>query len=482
MTEQMLLVVAPYLVLGLATAVVMLVAAFGGSLRVVALLTGATLLLALAAIGVVPASASRAATALFVVDDYALFYTGLLLLASLAVVVLSFGYFSSRAEEHGSFYVLLLLATLGASALAASTHFASFFLALEVLSVSLYALIAYQHERAIAIEAGMKYLILAGASSAFLLFGIALLYADVGSMALGDVARVASGALGLFGAAMVVAGVGFKLAVVPFHLWTPDVYQGSPAPVTAFIATVSKGGVFAVLLRFFGQTGVRQESLFLAFAFIAIASMFAGNLLALQQANVKRLLAYSSISHLGYILVAFTASGALGATAATFYVVAYMVTVLGAFGVVSVLSDVGREAELPGDYRGLFWRRPLLAVVFTAMLLSLAGLPLTAGFIGKFYVVLAGIGAAGGGLMGAVLWVLVVSLVVASTIGLFYYLRLAASLYAREPGESMVWPALHPPSLGGLVVLVVLTLLLVGLGTYPTPVLDLIQATVTRLA
>ena len=227
---------------------------------------------------------------------------------------------------------------------------------------------------------------------------------------------------------MILVGVGFKLAVVPFHMWTPDVYEGAPAPVTAYIATVSKGAVFALLLRYMlPVSGDTSSTLFLALAAVAIASMLAGNLLALRQDNVKRILAYSSIAHLGYLLVAFLATGQRAGVAVGFYLIAYFATTLVAFGVVSVLSTDERDAGLMLDYRGLGARRPWLAAIFTVALLSLAGMPLTMGFIGKFVIVTAGAGAA--------LWALVIVLVVTSTIGLYYYTRLIIAMYVRRPEE-----------------------------------------------
>jgi NADH-quinone oxidoreductase subunit N len=275
------------------------------------------------------------------------------------------------------------------------------------------------------------------------------------------------------GVGMLVVGIGFKLAVVPFHMWTPDIYEGAPAPVTAFVATVSKGSMFALLLRFFTPLDIHVSgALFAVFALIAIASMLVGNLLALLQNNVKRILAYSSIAHLGYLLVAFLASGALAITAVTFYLVAYFVTTLGAFGIITVLSTSARDADRLDDYRGLFWRRPWLAGIFTSTLLSLAGIPLTAGFVGKFYLVAAGVGSA--------LWPLVIILVVTSAVGLFYYLRLVAAMYIQPPQEevSVVASSL---SLAGSLVLAALMLLLVWLGVYPAPFIDMIQATAARL-
>jgi NADH-quinone oxidoreductase subunit N len=263
---------------------------------------------------------------------------------------------------------------------------------------------------------------------------------------------------------MIIVGVGFKLAVVPFHLWTPDVYEGAPAPVTAFIATVSKGAVFAVLLRLTAMMDLRPGTpVFQALSVIAVASMFGGNLLALQQENVKRLLAYSSIAHAGYILVALLAGGPDGRAAVFFYLAAYFITTLGAFGTVSVLSRKDGDAVDIEDYQGLAWRRPWLAAVFVPMLLSLAGMPLTAGFVGKFFLAAAGIGSS--------LWVLVAALAASSVIGLFYYLRLIALLFAGPGG---VVPVPASPSFANGSALAILVLLLLLVGIYPGPLLDLV--------
>ena len=372
-------------------------------------------------------------TPLISMDAYTLFFIGLITAATAVVVVLSRGYLKRLPLHPEEYYVLLLTATLGGAALVASTQFASFFLGLEILSVSLYALIVYPVYRADAVEAAVKYLVLAGATSAFLIFGMALVYAEGGTMTAAGVSRLIAGlgsesAIITVGVVMILVGVGFKLAVVPFHMWTPDVYEGAPAPVTAYIATVSKGAVFALLLRYMLPVSSDTSStLFLALAAVAIASMLAGNLLALRQDNVKRILAYSSIAHLGYLLVAFLASGERAGVAVGFYLVAYFATSLVAFGVVTVLSSGERDADLMLDYRGLGARRPWLAAIFTVALLSLAGMPLTMGFIGKFLIVTAGGGAA--------LWALVVILVVSSTIGLYYYTRLIVAMYVRRPEE-----------------------------------------------
>ena len=265
---------------------------------------------------------------------------------------------------------------------------------------------------------------------------------------------------------LISVGIGFKLAVVPFHMWVADVYEGAPAPVTAFIATVSKGAVFALLLRFFLPAEMlRGNAPGVFLAAIAVASMVAGNLLALFQDNVKRLLAYSSIAHMGYLLVAFLAGGPLRVTAVVFYLIAYFISSLGAFGVVTVLSGPERDADRLEDYRGLFFRRPWLAGAFTAMLLSLAGIPLTVGFIGKFTILAAGV--------GDFLWILVGTFVVTSAIGLFYYLRVLVALYSPLPTAAGV---AAPPMPAGVLALTILTALLLGLGIYPGPLLEAISA------
>ena len=337
---------------------------------------------------------------------------------------------------------------------------ASFFLGLEVLSVALYALIGYERANSLGVEAALKYLVLAAASAAFLLFGMSLLYAESGDLGFAGIAKAyaAHSAVVLpAGLALLVVGIGFKLAVVPFHLWTPDVYQGAPAPVTALIATVSKGAMFALLLRLFRQLAPEPNSpAMFVFVMIAIASMFAGNLLALLQDNVKRMLAYSSIAHLGYLLVAFLAAGPLRDQAVAYYLTAYFVTTLGAFGVVTILSGTERDADRLADYRGLAWRRPWAALVMTAMLLSLAGIPLTAGFIGKFYVIAAG--------AASQMWMLLVILVINSAIGLFYYLRVVATMFMPAGALAVT----KPPMPLAAFALAVLTLLLVLFGIAPS--------------
>jgi NADH-quinone oxidoreductase subunit N len=426
-----------------------------------------------------PETLPRPVGALLVADLYGYYYWGLLIAASLAVTLLGYGFWKTSAERVEEFHLLVPLATLGSAVLVSSSHLVTLFLGLEILSLALFGLVAYERSRVTSLEAGLKYLVLSSAASAFLLFGMALIYAQLGSLEFRELAAdEVTGdwsVLVLAGLALMVAGLGFKLSLVPFHLWTPDVYQGAPAPVSAFIASVSKAGVLGLLLRFFTETGAGElPAVTLLLSLIALASMYAGNLLALLQSNLKRLLAYSSISHLGYALVALIVPGVAGPEAATFYLTAYVLTILAAFGVVTALSTAPREAEWLEDYRGLFWRRPLTGAALTAALLSLAGIPLTAGFLGKFLVIAAGV--------SALLWVLVISVVVTSTIGLFYYLRVLVAVYAA-PDAEVTGPAVGRLPVAAVGTLAVLVFALLGFGVYPTRLLDAIReasASLTR--
>jgi NADH-quinone oxidoreductase subunit N len=461
----------PLIVITATALPLMLVIAFYRSHAIAAFLTIAGIALSFYTLEAAYGIAPRRVTALLIIDQYSVFYTGLVLAASFAVALLSYGYLRKHIGNHEEFYVLLLMAVLGSAVVIASSHFASFFLGLEILSVSLYALVAYVKTSDRGTEAGIKYLVLAAVSASFLLFGIALIYAQLGTLSFSGIAAAKTVTGNLFyiiGTILIIVGVGFKLALVPFHMWTPDVYEGAPAPVTAFIATVSKGALFAFLLRYFSLAEVNSDrALFITFSLVAVASMFIGNLLALMQNNVKRILAYSSISHLGYLMVAFLAGKAYALIAVTLYLVAYFITTLGAFGIVSVLSGSEGDADDLAHYRGMAWKRPFLSAIFTAMLLSLAGIPLTAGFIAKFYIMGAGVGSG--------LWLLVSVLVATSAIGLFYYLRIIITLYKRPAEEES--PAMtERTTVTGGAVLAALAALLLWLGIYPSVFIEMIQA------
>jgi NADH-quinone oxidoreductase subunit N len=411
----------------------------------------------------------------FIIDRFGLYYQALLLSATFVVTIFSYislgKFFPGKRKEE--FYILLMLATLGSCMMVVSTHFISFFVSLETLTISLYTLVSYYRERKKAIEAGLKYLVLAAMSSAFLLFGMALIYAVSGTMSFSGLATVtANMAQGpsviiISGIALMIVGIGFKLAVVPFHIWAPDVYEGASAPASAFIATVSKGGVVALLLRFFYMANLyRYGDVMLSFTVIALLSMLIGNLLAIRQNNVKRILAYSSIAHLGYLLVAFIVGKGMGIQAATFYITIYMIALLGAFGMITIISGPGEETAELSAYSGLFWRKPLLAASFTVFLLSLAGIPLTAGFIGKYFLLNAGLAKAQ--------WLLAFVLVISSVIGLFYYLRVVVTMMKQEEQTAGITQPLVI-SFTGIFVLTALGILILCLGFDPEWLISIVD-------
>jgi NADH-quinone oxidoreductase subunit N len=482
MTVLELQAISPLITLATVVMVTLMIIAFARNHKAVVVTTILGLLLTLASISCVVTVMPVQATPLLMVDQFALLFTALILLATIAVSLLAYDYFNGHSGRAEEFYILLMLSAMGAIVLVSSTHFASFVLGLELLSISLYALISYPLKGLIPLEAAVKYLILSGVASALLLFGAALVYAGLGSLSFVELGKgfmpdsVSTQAYITIGSALMLAGFAFKLSLVPFHMWTPDVYEGAPAPVTAFVATISKGAIFAVLVRFFVLTDAFDyRSILIGLSVFAIGSMLVGNLLALLQNNVKRMLAYSSIAHIGYLLVAFISGGIAGGMtlaveASSFFLVAYVVTSLGAFGVVSMLSDsdADRDVDDLESYAGLFWRRPALAGVFSVVLLSLAGIPLTAGFIGKFYILAAGV--------QGTLWLLMGTLVVGSGIGLYYYLRVIFTMTRKTESTEPV----NVPVAGGWVMLMVAAALLC-LGIYPGPFMELIGSVAQSL-
>lgn len=464
----------PMIILGVGVVVAMLSIAVRRSHPLVFAITLVTFILSFLSIFLGAGQGANQVTPLLILDRYAYTITGLVLLASLVVTMLAYGYFKIQPVQPEEFYLLLISASLGSSVLAASSHFISLFIGLEILSISLYALVSYTYRRAISIEAGVKYLILASSSAAFLLFGMALVYAQTGTMEFAGIASGISAALTaspvllITAFVMMLVGFGFKLALVPFHLWTPDVYEGAPAPVTAFIASISKGSMFAVMLRFFYPFNIAgYPTIQLVFVIIAVATMLIGSLLALLQTDLKRLLAYSSIANLGYLLVAFLA-GANAIAASTFYLFSYFITILAAFAVVTIQSGSQEDASAIADYRGLAWRRPWLAAILAASMFSLAGIPLTVGFVGKFYLVLAGVGSA--------LWLLVITLILSSAIGLFYYLRVVIALFQGVTGEPVIPRRASSFTAAGGLALAVLLILLIWLGVFPSPIIQMLQS------
>jgi NADH-quinone oxidoreductase subunit N len=461
--------------LSIAGAVVLMLAASAVGLR-----RGVSFALALAGIAASltsliagPAQAPSRPGALFVFDPFAAFFSALFGLAAMVALVLARHDLLRKRARAEELFLLIMLASLGCFVLAAAAHLITLFLGFELLSLGLYAAIAYRRGGAAggppdrrSTEAALKYLVLGGAASAFLLFGIALAYADLPTLELSGLARridLASSPVGLAAEALILAALAFKLALAPFHMWAPDVYEGAPAPVGAFLAAASKGAVLVALLRAVGPSG--STSLSSAIAVLAVLSMLAGNLLALRQDNLKRLLGYSSIAQLGYLATAFSAEGPLAVQALSFALVAYAAASAAAFGAIAALSPAGPDRDRLEDYRGLVWRRPALGALLLVSLLSLAGIPATAGFIGKAYLVAA--------VASAERWGLAITLIGSSVIGLYYYLRVAFVLVLR-PGPSSAPAPVEPPgrSWDLAALLGALVAALVGLGLYPAPLID----------
>jgi NADH-quinone oxidoreductase subunit N len=479
LTIQHFIALAPLLITSITVVVVMLGIAWRRNHSQSFLLTVAGLNLALLSIYPALKVAPLVVTPLLQIDSFALLYIGIILVSTLACVTLAHAYMGEgKAGYPGNreeLYLLILMAAAGGMVLVASQHLASLFIGLELLSVPVYGLVAYAFFNKRSLEAGIKYMVLSAAGSAFLLFGMALLYAEAGNLGFSEIGK-AIAATGMpspiasLGLGMMLIGLGFKLSLVPFHLWTPDVYEGAPAPVAAFLATASKVAVFGVLVRLFqispaATSGVLTDVM----SVIAVASILIGNLLALTQNNLKRLLGYSSIAHFGYLMIAMVASKGLAVEAISVYLVTYVLTSLGAFGVITLMSSPysGRDADAMFEYRGLFWRRPYLTAVLTVMMLSLAGIPLTTGFIGKFYIIATGV--------EAHLWWLTGSLVIGSAIGVFYYLRVMVTLYLQDSKIQRHDAPFNWAQRAGGVMLLGITLLAFFLGVYPQPLLSLVQ-------
>jgi NADH-quinone oxidoreductase subunit N len=477
-TLQHLIALLPLLVTSLTAVVVMLAIAAKRNHALTFILSVVGLNLAL--LSLIPALevAPLSVTPLLLIDNFACYYMALVLAASLACITLIHAYLGGASGRgypgnREELYLLVLLSAAGGLVLVSAQHLAGLFIGLELLSVPTYGMIAYAFFNKRSLEAGIKYMVLSAAGSAFLLFGMALLYAESGNLAFADIGASLmreSSQLVQIGIGMMLIGLAFKLSLVPFHLWTPDVYEGAPAPVAAFLATASKVAVFAVLLRLY-QISPAMSGGWLSdlLTLIAIASILFGNLLALLQNNLKRLLGYSSIAHFGYLLVALIASKGLAVEAVGVYLATYVLTSLGAFGVITLMSTPysGRDADALYEYRGLFWRRPYLTAVLTVMMLSLAGIPLTAGFIGKFYVIAAGV--------EAQLWWLLGAMVLGSAIGVFYYLRVMVTLFMREPNLHRHDAPFDWGQRAGGIMLLVVALLAFIIGVYPQPLLELVQ-------
>jgi NADH-quinone oxidoreductase subunit N len=370
-------------------------------------------------------------------DGFSTFLNALQLVSGLFGVALAFGYVKRMGIERGEYYTLMLFSVVGMMLMAQAADLIVVFLALELLSIPLYILAAFNRKMVTSEEAGIKYFLLGAFSTGFVVYGIALVFGATGTTSLTGIlaSTPTSGLLLTIGAALILVGFGFKVAAVPFHMWTPDVYQGAPTSVTAFMAAGAKIAGFAALLRVFSTA---FSSLAVDFTPIlwglAALTMIGGNLLAISQTDIKRMLAYSSIAHAGYILMAFVPYGnpevaSVSIAAGVFYLVAYVVTNFGSWGVVIALEQSEGRGLAISDYAGLGRKYPALAAAMTVFMLSLIGLPPTLGLVGKFYLFRSVIE---GGFYG-----LAIIGVVTSLISAYYYLRVVVTMYMRE-GEPVV--------------------------------------------
>jgi NADH-quinone oxidoreductase subunit N len=413
-----------------------------------------------------------------VCDNFGILFKIIFLVASIITLLLGRGYFQSKGIERAEYYALILISTTGMMAMANTTDLVVMLIGLEVMSVPLYVMAAFNRRSLASNEAGLKYFLMGAFASSFLLLGIAFIF---GATETTNLRRIVtdfnfliyhheSAVYMIAGAALVMVGFGFKIAAVPFHTWVPDVYQGAPTPVTAFFSVAPKAAAFAVMLRIFtfGFSGIEQ--LTTIFAVLAVLTMTVGNVLALRQDNVKRMLAYSSIAHAGYILVALAVGGGDAVSAAIFYIAAYTMFNLGAFAVVTMLETrAGSKADY-SELAGLSKAHPFLAAVLALFMFALAGFPPTVGFFGKFYIFSAAVRSG--------LIVLTVIGVMNSFVSVYFYLRVIKVSYFDEFAGEFVQVRFTPFVVLALVLTVLGTL---GLGFFPHRLLELSQAAIFGL-
>src|SRR5256886_5317972 len=400
------------------------------------------------------------------VDAFSVFFHFVVIAVTAVVILTSYEYMEVQQIRAGEYYGLILFGAVGMCLMSSAVELVLIFIALEISSISTYILAGFRRRAAISSEASVKYFLLGSFATAFFLYGIALMFGATGSTSISTISQVLRSGnipvLAYAGIALMFVGLGFKVAAAPFHIWTPDVYEGAPSPVVGFMSTAPKAAVFAVLLRIMFQANAPGR-LWLIWVTAAL-SMTLGNVGALVQNNVKRLLAYSSIAHAGYLLIAFAVAPDLGASAAMFYTAAYAAMNLGAFAVVSHFANAGERYVTLEDYEALGRTSPLLAATLTIFLLSLIGIPMTGGFFAKFYVFSAAV-------KSDLIWLTIIG-VLNSGVGAYYYLRIIVRMYMRESRREVpVTPV--PFALGAaLVVCLAATLYL---GIFPSRVLQYSQ-------
>jgi NADH-quinone oxidoreductase subunit N len=406
------------------------------------------------------------------VDGFSVFFHVLIIAIAAVVILSSYEYMAVQRIRAGEYYALILFGAVGMTLMSSAIELVLIFIALEISSISSYVLAGFRRHEAASAESSLKYFLLGSFATAFFLYGVALMFGATGSTNIDQIGRALGAGpiplLGFVAVAFMFVGLGFKVAAAPFHIWTPDVYEGAPAPVVGFMSTAPKAAAFAVLLRVVFVINVRD--IFWVIWVSAALSMTLGNVGALVQNNVKRLLAYSSIAHAGYLLMAFAAAPALGTSAAMFYTAAYAAMNLGAFAVVSHFANAGERYVTLEDYEGLGRSSPLLAATLTIFLLSLIGIPMTGGFFAKFYVFSAAVKA-------NLIWLTIIG-VLNSGVGAYYYLRIIVMMYMRESRKEV--PVTRVPIPLGIALASCLAATLY-LGIFPNSVLQYAQDSARQL-
>lgn len=371
---------------------------------------------------------------MFKADLFSLLIRTLLASGTLLMLLFTRTFINKRADVPGEFYVILMSALLGGMMLSGATDLIMVFVSLETLSISSYILVAYMRGNQLSAEAGLKYLLYGGMATAVFLFGLSILYALTGSTSFADIAArlpqysAINPLVWAIMSIMIVSGVCFKLTAAPFHMWAPDVYEGAPTPVVAFLSVVSKIAAFSLAIRLFSVTVGTQPGWAELLSVLSVVSMLVGNVVALTQRNIKRLLAYSTVAHVGYLLLGLVVMSQTGLASLVYYLMTYLFMNLGAFAVVTHFEDVTGHTDIAA-YAGLGRKRPLLTLVLSIMLLSLAGIPITAGFFGKFFLFQAVVNAG-----SQYIWLVVVALLT-STISLYYYLNVIRIMVIAEPSD-----------------------------------------------
>lgn len=413
----------------------------------------------------------------FAIDNYSLFFNFIFLLSTGLVILISHSYIKREEINHGEYYALILFSTIGMMLMASGADLLNIYIGLEVMSISIYILTGFKRSKLISNEASLKYFLLGAFATGFLLYGISLVYGSTGAINLKQIAGFIadkgsiSNPLLLMGMALIIIGLGFKVASVPFHAWVPDVYEGAPTTITAFMSVGPKAAAFAAFLRIlmtaFGSTHYEWQKIIYV---LALLTMTVGNVVAIAQTNLKRMLAYSSIAHAGYLLIALVAANDMGVSSVLFYILAYTFMNIGALAVVIIVSQKGDEFLQIHDFAGLGFKHPGLAVAMSLFMLSMAGIPPTAGFVGKFYIFSAAIKS---GYIG-----LAVIGVINSVISVFYYLRIMVIMYMKEPTRDF-----NPLTLSPLIVVAVV-LSVIGtlhLGIFPSKIMEIAQQSILIL-